>query len=75
MTERTIQRINLTSFLTSLAAIVCGAVIGILGIWGVIPYESGALWKALGTDGVVFVAAVLTNLAIACYRRPGVAVE
>jgi hypothetical protein len=29
--------------------------------------------KVLGTDGIVFAGAVLTNLAIACYRKPGVA--
>ena len=71
MTAKSIQHINVASFLTSLIAIVCGAVLGILGIWGIIPAENGLLWKVLGSDGVVFVAAVLTNLAIACYRHPG----
>jgi hypothetical protein len=71
MTANTIQRINLASFLTSLATIVCGALIGVLGIWGIIPPENGLLWKALGSDGVVLVAAILVNLAIACYRQPG----
>ncbi len=73
MTAKSIQRINAVSFLTSLAAIVCGPVLGILGIWGVITTENGLLWKALGSDGVVFVAAVLTNLAIACNHHPGAA--
>ena len=71
MTETTIQRINLASFITSLVTIVLGAVIGILGIWEVIPTEGGVLWRVLGTVGVIFIAAVLTNLAIACYKRPG----
>jgi hypothetical protein len=73
VTAKSIQRINLVSFLTSLIAIVCGAVLGILGIWGVIPTENGLLWKALGSNGVVFAAAVLTKLAIACYHHPGAA--
>ena len=71
MSERTIQRINLFSFITALATIVLGVVVGILGVWGAIPREDGLLWKILGTDGIVFAGAVLTNLAIACYRKPG----
>ncbi len=71
MSGTTIRRINVVSFVTSLIAIVVGAVIGILGIWEVIPRDNGLLWRALGTDGVVFAAAVLTNLAIACYHHPG----
>ncbi|MDQ3440194.1 MAG: hypothetical protein M3478_07565 [Planctomycetota bacterium] len=71
MTERTIQRINSFSFITALTTIVVGVLIGILGVWGVIPREDGLLWKVLGSDGIVFAGAVLTNLAIACYRKPG----
>jgi hypothetical protein len=73
MDDRTIARINLTSFLTALVTIGLGVVVGILGVWGVVPNEQGLLWKILGTDGIVFAGAVLTNLAIACYRKPGVA--
>ncbi len=71
MNDQTIQRINLWSFLTALVTIVFGAAAGILGVWGMIPREAGLLWKVLATDGIVFAGAVLTNLAIACYRKPG----
>lgn len=71
MSERTIQRINHISFLTSLVAIVSAAVVGILGIWDVLKTDDLLLWRALGTCGAVFAAAVLTNLAIGCYRSPG----
>jgi|GEM_PF-3210122 len=71
MSEPTIQRINLVSFVTGLLAIVLGVLIGILGVWEVIPTGDGLLWKILGTDAIVFGGAVLTNLAIACYRKPG----
>jgi hypothetical protein len=71
MSESTLSRINQVSFLMSLLAIVVAAVIGVLGIWEVIPTVDGLLWKLLGSCGVVFVAAVLTNLAIGCYRSPG----
>jgi hypothetical protein len=74
MNERTIARINLASFVTALVTILAGVVIGILGVWGTIPRENGLLWKALATDGIVFCGAVLTNLAIACYRNPGGAI-
>ncbi len=71
MSDNTIQQINKLSFVTSLLAIVSAAVVGILGIWEVVDTADGLLWKALGTCGAVFAAAVLTNLAIACYRSPG----
>ena len=71
MSDSTIRKINLTSFITSLIAIVLGVLIGVLGIWGVIPREDGTLWKVLASDGIVFAGAVLTNLAIACYHKPG----
>lgn len=71
MTEQTIQRINLTSFIVSLVTIGLGVVIGIFGVWGVIPNEDGLFLKILTTDAIVFIGAVLTNLAIACYRKPG----
>ena len=71
MTDATLQRINLLSFLTALVTIVLGVVIGILGVWGVLSYETGLLWRALASDVIVFIGAVLTNLAIACYRKPG----
>jgi hypothetical protein len=71
VTDRTIQRINLASFLTSLATILLGVVMGLLGVWGVIPTENALLWKLLISDGIVFAGGVLTNLAIACYKSPG----
>ena len=71
MNERTIQRINLSSFVTALVTILLGVVVGILGVWGVISRHDGLLWRILATDGIVFAGAVLTNLAIACYRKPG----
>lgn len=71
MSERTIQRINLASFLTSLTTIAVGVLVGLLGVWGVVPTENGLLWKLLLSDGIVFVGGVLTNLAIACYKTPG----
>jgi len=71
MSETTIQRINLVSFITGLLAIVLGVVIGILGVWEAIPTSSGLLWRILSTDAIVFGGAVLKNLAIACYRKPG----
>ncbi len=71
MTERTIQRINKASFITSLTTIILGVVIGLLGVWGVITRENAVLWKLLLSDGIVFAGGVLTNLAIACYKSPG----
>ena len=71
MSDQSIRRINVVSFLTALVTILLGVVIGILGVWEIIPRENGLLWKALASDGIVFSGAVLTNLAIACYRHPG----
>ncbi len=71
MTNTTLQRINVTSFLIALVTIVLGVLIGILGIWNVLSHENGLLWKMLGSDGTIFAGAVLTNLAIACYQKPG----
>ena len=71
MDDRTIARINFCSFITALVTIVLGVIVGILGVWGVIPRDDNLLWKILATDGIVFAGAVLTNLAIACYRKPG----
>ena len=70
MNDRTIQNINSFSFITALVSIVVGVVLGILGVWDIVPRDGGLLWKALGSDGIVFAGAVLTNLAIACYRKP-----
>jgi ABC-type spermidine/putrescine transport system permease subunit II len=71
MNNRTVQRINLVSFIIALVTIVLGVVIGILGVWAVIPREGEFLWKILASDAIVFAGAVLSNLAIACYRKPG----
>ena len=70
MTDVMIGRVNGYSFLTALSTIVVGVIVGILGVWGVVP-AGGTLWRLLGSDAIVFAGAVLTNLAIACYRRPG----
>ena len=71
MTEKTIRRINALSFITALATIIVGVIVGILGVWDVVSRDDGLLWKLLASDGIVFAGAVLTNLAIACYRKPG----
>jgi hypothetical protein len=74
MRDDTIQRINVISFIAALSTIAAGVVIASLGVWGVISRENDLLWRILGTDGILFAGAVLTNLAIACYRKPGGAV-
>lgn len=74
MSDQTIQRINVISFISALATIIIGAAVATLGVWGAIPRENDLLWRLLGTDGIFFASAVLTNLAIACYRKPGGAV-
>ena len=74
MSDQTIARINLLSFTTALVTIALGVIVGILGVWGV-PRTGGLLWRALATDRIVFAGCVLTNLAIACYRKPGGALE
>ncbi len=71
MSDATIRKINLASFVTSLITIVLGVFIGILGVWDVIPREDGTLWKILASVGIVFAGAVLTNLAIGCFHKPG----
>lgn len=71
MYDRTIQRINYASFVTSLSTIVAGVLLGVGGVWGVVPMDHGLLWKLLGSDVIVFAGGVLTNLAIACYHKPG----
>lgn len=71
MSEQTIRRINVASFVTSLTAIILGVIIGILGVWGIVTSEHAFVWKLLLSDGLVFAGAVLTNLAIACYKKPG----
>ncbi len=71
MNDHTLHRINLASFIVGPAAIMLGVLIGTLGIWGAIPHDDSLLWKLLATDAIVFAGAVLTNLAIACYRKPG----
>ncbi len=70
MDDRVIRRINGYSFVTALATIGAGVAVGVLGVWGVVP-AGGVLWRLLASDGIVFAGAVLTNLAIACYHKPG----
>ena len=74
MRNETIQRINVVTFIAALGTIIIGVSLATLGVWGAIPNENHILWRLLGTDGIVFAGAVLTNLAIACYRKPGGAV-
>ena len=66
----TLRRINLICFRFALFTIVAGVLICISGVWfpvfGVLP----EFWKLLSTDIIVFFGAVLTNLAIKCYRNP-----
>jgi hypothetical protein len=65
------NRERLLCFITALLSIVLGVLVGVLGVWDAISREGGLLWKVLATDGIVFAGAVLSNLAIACYRKPG----
>ncbi|MEO0588198.1 MAG: hypothetical protein AAF078_11210 [Planctomycetota bacterium] len=69
MTGDWIQQINLGSFMVSLAAIAGGVLLGLVTVWG-------GLWGVVTQQlflsvGIVFTGAVLTNMAIACYRKPG----
>lgn len=71
MSDRFLQRINLISFVVALATIVLGVFFSVIGVWDAVPRLNTVIWKILATDGIVFAGAVLTNLAIACYRKPG----
>ncbi len=68
MKNEQLATINGTSFVVCLGSIVCGVIVGLLGIWGVISTSDGSLWRALGTCGVVFAGAVCASLAIRCFR-------
>jgi len=63
-----IARINFASFWVCLVSIVCAIAIGLLGIWRVIPWEDGTLWRLLGTCGVTFAGAVCASMAIRCFK-------
>jgi hypothetical protein len=43
-------------------------VVGLLGIWRIIPTEDEVLWRALGTCGVVFAGCVAASMAIRCFK-------
>ena len=68
MSGEQISRINSVSFIICLAAVVAGVVVGLLGIWQVIPTEGDVLWRALGTCGVVFGGSVAASMAIRCFK-------
>jgi hypothetical protein len=68
MRNNQITTINTTSFIISLASIVCGVVVALLGIWQIIPAADGTLWRALGTCGAIFAGSVGASLAIRCFK-------
>jgi hypothetical protein len=68
MKNEQVARLNDASFVVSLVSIAAGVVVGLLGIWRVIPATDGTLWRALGTCGAVFAGAVCASLAIRCFR-------
>jgi hypothetical protein len=68
MSGSTIHHINTTCFQTCLVAIVAAVLVGLLGIWGVIPTADGLLWRLLGTCGAIFGGAVLASAAIVCFQ-------
>jgi hypothetical protein len=67
-TSEQVTKINSTSFLVCLVSIVSGVVVGLLGIWRVIPFADGTLWRALGTCGVIFAGSVCSSRAIRCFK-------
>ena len=71
MRPQTLRHITAFSFLTSLATIVVGVAIGVLTVWGIVPHDNGTAWRLLASDAIVFAGSVLTNLAVACYLKPG----
>ena len=71
MRPQTLRHITSFSFLTSLATIILGVTIGILIVWNIVPREGGVAWRLLASDAIIFVGSVLTNLAVACYLKPG----
>ncbi len=68
MKNEQVARVNDISFVVSLLSIVAGVLVGLLGIWRMIPSADGTLWRALGTCGAVFAGAVCASLAIRCFR-------
>jgi hypothetical protein len=68
MRSEQVARINDFSFVICLAAIINGVVVGLLGIWNLIPTAEGTLWRALGTCGAVFAGSVCASLAIKCFK-------
>ena len=71
MRPQTLRHITAFSLLISLATILAGVAIGVLAVWGIVPHENGTAWRLLASDAIVFAGAVLTNLAVACYLKPG----
>ena len=68
MNQQNVNRINAASFVLCLLSLICGMAVGVLGIWGVISASGGALWRALGTCGVLFLGAICASLAIRCFK-------
>ena len=68
MTNAQLTRINGTVFIICLLSIAAGVLVGLLGIWGIIPAADGSLWRALGSCGVVFAGSICASLAIQCFK-------
>ncbi|HEX4793789.1 MAG TPA: hypothetical protein VH370_08360 [Humisphaera sp.] len=68
MTRQQIARINICSFVICLVSIAAGTVIGLLGIWGVIPTNHAPFWRWLGTCATMFISAAFTSMAIQCFK-------
>jgi hypothetical protein len=68
MTNQRIGIINNASFIICLASILCGMIVGALGMWGAIPTADAILWRALGTCGVLFFGSIFASMAIRCFK-------
>ena len=68
MNGEALHRINSVSFRVCLISVECAVLIGVLGVWDIIPQNSALLWRALGTCGVFFGGAVLASMALGCFK-------
>jgi hypothetical protein len=68
MNLESVRRINRISFVICLTSVLCGVVIGLLGVWGVIGTADGLLWRAVGSCGILFIGSICTSAAIGCFR-------
>ncbi|MDB5325719.1 MAG: hypothetical protein JWM57_1288 [Phycisphaerales bacterium] len=64
-----LRKINTACFRIALLTIVIGVLLAVAGIWGLFPTIFPMFWKLLGTDIVVFLGAIFTNMAIMCYAN------